>query len=320
MFPHAVMKNWHPMAGIDLHICNPPPPAPPIPMTPYKTVNLLSGTVGWFLTVRYCPTHYSAGWGYTMARGTDIGPLIPHVGPPSTTLMIEIVFSASKSHFGPRSYVEKDNTGANNHVAAALGGFVNPNLNCGTPCPTPTGFVLALNTHGVGMTWGDITAGLAQMTIDVILQTALFHAGNAVGSGLGRIAGRLGPQAMSRGAARAAAASARRAFPKGQRPRMGDLARQLRDEQARRVARWNSGVGRGLGVLINIFGGGPMGADAGAAGGPTGYGGLSGLGGTDTEPGPFGKYVANGGDTYADYANGGPPVVNPGSAPVVPMF
>ncbi len=322
MFPHAVMKDWHPMIGVDLHICNPPPPAPPIPMTPYRTAMLLHGTAGWFLTTRYCPTHHSAGLGVTMARGTDIGPLIPHIGPPSITLPIEVAFSASKSHFGPRNYVEKDNTGGKNHIAAALGGFINPNLNCGTPCPTPTGMVLALNTHGVGMTPGDIAAGMTQMVVDVALQTALGYLGNGVGAALGYLAKKVGPQVLTRVAAR----NLYRNLPKAARPvglKFGDAAKLLRAKQAARVARWNSGIGRGLGVFINVFGGGPMGADAGsdAVKGPTAFGSLAKLGGEDGEDGPFGKYVANGGNTLTDYVNGGPPVVNEGeSAPIVSMF
>ncbi len=322
MFPHAVMKDWHPMIGVDLHICNPPPPAPPIPMTPYRTAMLLRGTVGWFLTAKYCPTHHSAGWGVTMARGTDIGPLIPHIGPPSITLPIEVAFSASKSHFGPRNYVEKDNYDNKAHIAAALGGFVNPNLNCGTPCPTPTGMVLALNTHGVGMTQGDIAAGMTQMVVDVVLQTAFSALGNLAASGLGWLARKVGPQLIPRDAARRMIGD----MPKAARPvglSFGEAAKQLRNKQAARVARWNSGIGRGLSVLSNVFVGGPMGADAGSdrIKGPTAFGALGKAGGEDDEPGPFGKYVINAGDTFADYVNGGPPVVNEGeSAPTVSML
>jgi hypothetical protein len=240
-----------------------------------------------------------------MARGTDIGPVIPHLGAPSVPLPIEIAFSASKSHFGPRSYVEKDNKGENNHIAAALLEHLNPNLNCGTPFPTPTGLVLAMNTHGVGMTWGDIVAGAVQMAIDTALQTALYYAGNGVGWGLGKIASRLGPQALSRTAARAAIHN----LPKAARPvglSFGDAARQLRANQLAKVTRWNSGIGRGVSVLTNIFAGGPMGADAGAVEGPTAF---------SIVP----KVVANGGDAVGNYVDGGPPPINSGSAPIVPM-
>ncbi len=299
MAPHAVLKNWHPMIGLDFHICVPPPVGPPIPWTPYVTGMVLNGTAGFVLTVKYCPTHFSAGWGLTMARGTDIGPMIPHLGPPSVPMAIEFLFSASKSHFGPRSYVEKDNKGDNNHVAAALVENINPNLNCGTPCPTPTGLVIAMNTHGVGMTWGDIIAGAAQMAIDAAVQTALFYIGNGIGSGFGKIAGRFGPQALSRTAARQAARAA------GNKA-LGQAAKQLRADQLAKITKWNSGIGRGVSVLVNIFGGGPMGADAGAVDGPTGF---------SLVP----KIVSSGGDALADYIDGGPPPANKGSAPIVPV-
>ena len=51
---------------------------------------------------------------------------------------------------------------------------------------------------------------------------------------------------------------------------------------------------------------GPMGADAGAVEGPTAF---------SIVP----KVVANGGDAVGNYVDGGPPPINSGSAPIVPM-
>ena len=49
----------------------------------------------------------------------------------------------------------------------------NPNLNCGYPLPTPTGGVIALTTHEVQMTWGDIVSGALQMGFDFLIMWAM---------------------------------------------------------------------------------------------------------------------------------------------------
>jgi hypothetical protein len=200
----CVLKEWHPMVGVDFHTQVLPPPAPPVPFVPYYTGLFLFGSG---LTCKYAPTSLTHGFSYTMLRGTDIGPLIPHIGPPSITLPIEMVLSGSKSHFGPSAHVLGDQWGGSGPIAAALLMCVNPNLNCGMPMPTPTGAVLALTTHVTGMTLGDIYAGFCMMMWDLVLQTLLNLIGNGLGNwlgkGLGAISRRLGIGMMSRAAARA---------------------------------------------------------------------------------------------------------------------
>ena len=119
-------------------------------------------------------SHMTDGFCLTMAKGTDIGSFIPHVGPPSLTIGIEMLLSASKSYFGASRYKAE-----NKVMGCALLMNVNLNLNCGTPVPTPTGVVFALTTHSVQMTLGDILAGLFEMAIDAALQWLL---GKAVGT------------------------------------------------------------------------------------------------------------------------------------------
>jgi hypothetical protein len=115
----------------------------------------------------------------TMLKGTDIGPLIPHIGPPSVTLPVEMLFSSSKSHFSSSRY-----QAAGQQVSCALLVYVNPNLNCGTPCPTPTGMVAAITTHMVDMTWGDVFAGLLAMAADALIQFLLNKLGSFLGGKL----------------------------------------------------------------------------------------------------------------------------------------
>lgn len=252
---HAILKTWHPMLGVDFHIPWPPgSPAPAPAPVPYKTGMALFGTG---LMSSYAPSHNTMGMGCTMQQGTDIGTLIAHIGAPSLTLPIEWVFSSSKSHFGVSRYKAEGKP-----IAVALLLVANPNLNCGTPLPTPTGVVLALNTHFVGMTLADFLGGLAFMAADFLLQAVLQKLGDR---GAGFIARRLVPPVMSRTAAKAALRS--RGVP-GRA--INAAARALRDSQRTRAASaYGRVVTRGVPVAVSGVAGGPMGADLGLAGVPT---------------------------------------------------
>jgi hypothetical protein len=172
---HGVLKHFHPMLGYDFHI--PWPPGLPTPLaSPVPYVTFAPMLTGLFITSKYSTTAYSEYMGMTMLQGTDIGPMIAHVGPPSLTLPIEMVFSASKSHFGVANYLVDGKP-----IAVSLLFIVNLNLNCGTPVPTPFGLVFALTTHRVDMTYADICGGLARMGADALMQWALGKLGNWVG-------------------------------------------------------------------------------------------------------------------------------------------
>src|SRR6266540_4294623 len=149
---HGVLKHWHPMIGCDWHVPWPPgSPSPAPSAVPYVSFSTM---YGWSITASYANDVLSAYWGLTMLKVTDIGPMIPHIGPPSVLMLLEIPLSSSKSYFGSSRYVSKGKP-----VAAALLWHLNPNLNCGSPVPTPTGCVIAFTTHEVDMTWGDIFSG-----------------------------------------------------------------------------------------------------------------------------------------------------------------
>ncbi|CAN5807448.1 hypothetical protein BH11PLA1_BH11PLA1_17950 [soil metagenome] len=259
----AVMKHWHPMCGVDFHIQVPPPPAPPIPSMPYKTFSAMCGSLGWFTTVKYFPTHNSSGFGYTMAKGTDIGPMIPHLGPqPHITLPIEMLASASKSHFGVAKYAGQDNTKADNCIAVGALGFTNPNLNCGTPMPTPTGMIIVLNTHMASMTLGDFLAGCIDMGVDFLIQWGLNKLGDVVAGGIARA---LRPQYF---ASRAAAKAALPATVKGAERNAAKRAlfdkcntpfRKGANEAIDKIM--EKGVGT---YVVGFFMGSPTGMDVGA--------------------------------------------------------
>jgi len=168
---HGVLKTFHPMIGRDLHIPWPPGSPSPAPSpVPYYTFAPMIGFTGFMST--YASDFYSHYHGLTMLKVTDIGAFIPHIGPPSQMILLDILLSSSKSYFGSSRFKSK-----NKPIAVSLAFVVNPNLNCGTPVPTPTGCVLCITTHRVDMTWGDIFAGLLQMCCDIAVQWAISKLG-----------------------------------------------------------------------------------------------------------------------------------------------
>lgn len=280
---HAILKHWHPMIGWDFHIpWVPGTPAPAPAPVMYKTAATLAwvaAALGLSGVTKMATSHTSQGFGYTMLQDTDIGTMIPHVGPPSLLLPLDILFSASKSYFFTTQYKAE---GAN--VAVALAIILNPNLNCGTPIPTPTGMVIALNTHFASMSFAEFMAAMTRMSIELLVQAALnFLLGKLGDMVLSRMtfilryytAGLI-PKALSK---RAAKEFLRRNSNVANRE-INDAARRLVADRNAGIARWfastelasnpvvsgivNGGIGYGAG--------GPMGFDNGAMGGSTVYG------------------------------------------------
>ncbi|HOM29962.1 MAG TPA: hypothetical protein PLS81_10965 [Deltaproteobacteria bacterium] len=262
----AVLKHWHPVMGVDYHIPWPPGSPSPAPTpAPYKTMAVMVGTG---LTSRYATTHTQQGLGFTMQAPTDVGPGIPHVGPPSQTLPLDIAFSSSKSYFGPANIQSNGE-----RIAAALLGNTNPNLDCGTPVPTPTGLALALTTVYVDMSLADILNGFQAMAADFIVQSILNWLGNKAGELIEPYAsyllGRFAPQVLSKQAAKALLRS-RGGVPGNM---INEAARQLVQSQRVSAAAYFSALPARSGNLANavtgFFMGGPMGMDASTFGLPT---------------------------------------------------
>jgi hypothetical protein len=153
------------MVGYDLHLVMPPGSPTPGPPGPHIAMSALMGTGA---TAQMAPTETSH-FGWTILRGSDIGPLIPHAPlAPNCLLPIILLSSASKSHFGSSKFLVK-----NKPAAAALLVVVNPNLNCADPVPMPLDGVVTLTAHFVDMTLGDILSGFAFMAIDCALAWAM---------------------------------------------------------------------------------------------------------------------------------------------------
>jgi hypothetical protein len=258
--PAAVLRAWHIMVGRDMHIPWPPgSPAPAPAPVPYITTAPMIGILP-MVTSKCTATVFADSLCSMMVRGTDIGPMIPHVGPPSTTLPIEMLTSGSKSHFGITKWKVKDQTGAPGCVAVAMLGVVNPNLNCGTPVPLPMGFVIAPTTHLASMTLGDAISGLCMMGWDFVIQGSLYYFGKKVLDPAAKklvdyVAGRLGVGALSRVAARQLA----RAL--GTRSNIGPAANALRAQRLAALAKAADNTSLAAGLAL----GSPLGISTSTA-------------------------------------------------------
>ena len=166
---HGVLKNFHPMIGCDFHTLWPPGSPAPGGVAPHLA---MSSLMGLGITADMAPME-STHFGFTIMRGSDIGPMIPHAGAPNCLLPLILLASGSKSEFGSTQYLVKGKPAA---VALLL--YVNPNLNCGDPAPAPLDGVIAITGHVVGMTWGDVLAGFFAMGLDCLLQYALNKLGD----------------------------------------------------------------------------------------------------------------------------------------------
>lgn len=205
----AVMKHWDIMIGVDRHICWPPPSPVPIGPKPYFVCMLMMGTM---VTAEMAFTAVTFNE-WTMKRGTDIGPLIPHIGPLSKLTPIDMLFSSSASYFGPSAYCVE---GA--PAAAALLMVVNPNLNCNNSGPLPTGLVLCFTTHYVGMTIFDVLFGCATMALAVAIEVATSKLSSVAGAAVQKrvikpLGKRIAAKAASRKAAKAAASAPAKPAP-----------------------------------------------------------------------------------------------------------
>jgi hypothetical protein len=278
---HGVLKNIHPMVAVDYHIPWPPGSPSPAPSpVPYNAFSVLSGTL---VTSKMAVTTFTEYFGLTMLQGTDIGPLIPHVGPPSVTLPFDLLGSSSKSYFAVAS-VQADSK----PIVASLLITVDVSLNCGTPFPTPTGFVLALTTHRVDMSWADIMAGLATMLADFVIQTILNRLGGAIGD---RIAGMLrGPIMRS---------VFQRTLFNGLMAGAEHGAARWAAHEAALVA--SRSMSRIVGYAVPFFLGGPMGFDAGALGFPTPGGKGAGLATTGQADGEGSGGITGAGRAFGTY-------------------
>jgi hypothetical protein len=166
----AVLKHLHPMIGVDFHD-EVAPPGIPAPKIPHLTAGLLCfppwGVITGKANGTVCTSH-----AMSLAQGTDMGFLIPHIplppAPANILAPILTLASGSKSHFGAHNHLTPQGP-----LAFACLVVINLNVNCAGPTmpPLPTGFVFAVfQLTWQGVTLGDLIAGTLHLLVDILLQ------------------------------------------------------------------------------------------------------------------------------------------------------
>lgn len=162
----SILTNIHLMLGRDIHLGTIGPPDPPKPM-PHYVAQVLGGLN---LSAKLVPSVSSHNF-IVLNQGSDIGMGIGHVAP-NILFPIYVLTSSSTSNFGSFTVLSGDKP-----TAVALGVYVNMNLNCGQPVNTPTGMVIAPGCNMIGMTFGEILAGLVSIAVNMAISFALDRLG-----------------------------------------------------------------------------------------------------------------------------------------------
>lgn len=173
----SILTNIHPMIGVDIHPGTLGPPDPPKPM-PHFVAQLLGGLN---TKAKLVPSVMSHNF-IVLNQGTDIGMGIGHVAP-NIFFPLYVLTSSSSSNFGSYTVLS-----ANNPTAAAVGVYVNINLNCGGPLSTTTGMVVAPGCNMVGITLADFVAGLFSNLVGV----AISFVSGSIAGGLSKVGSKVG--------------------------------------------------------------------------------------------------------------------------------
>jgi len=157
-----VLNATHMVVGLDFHYSIPPPP-PPVPMA-HLVVAILGMAPP--STAKMSTKVIAGPGGNALGRQHDIGPGNYHI---ALNALLPIVWAGAgnKAEFGVSSVVTDQGRLA---VAVIPMVGINVQLDCGDPCPTPTGFAIAsTNTVLAGFTLGDFVGGLAAGVSDLLI-------------------------------------------------------------------------------------------------------------------------------------------------------
>ena len=187
----ALLLDLHGMLGVDIHDNLLPPPVGPVPPTVPHAVFQALGLISFTAQKTNIPPNVSAWTRPIILRGSDIGPLIPHIPippMPNIKLLTIIPGSGSKSEFGCFTVHAKGKPVATAFPAV----YGTLNLNCQGPTTVPlpllTGIVVAPNTVFAGMSLGDIIASVISLYIDIILQAIMYFVWGKYGDLVGQAA------------------------------------------------------------------------------------------------------------------------------------
>lgn len=185
----SIHTNIHPMIGVDFHVGTPGPPVPPAPNIPHFVAQVLGGLN---ITAKLVPTVLSHNF-IVINQSSDIGMGIGHVAP-NILFPLYVLTSSSISNFGSFTVLS-----GGKPTAAAIGVYVNMNLNCGQPVNTPTGMVVAPGCNMVGLSFAEFMAGMASIAVNMAISYVAGKIGGKIGekvsgwamSGICNIAGRV---------------------------------------------------------------------------------------------------------------------------------
>jgi hypothetical protein len=147
-----------------------PPPAPtPTPVVPCIEIMVPAmWPVGFALQQNKLTTTVLHKFQFIMLEGHDCGYMIPHVSNPPVNLMLPIIiaFSSRKAVFSA-SKVKANGTAVG---CSQLLPIPVPMMTCGAPVSAPTSIppMNALNNVEVGMTLGDIFAGIINIALSML--------------------------------------------------------------------------------------------------------------------------------------------------------
>jgi hypothetical protein len=162
---HSAHLTAHGFIGIGSHKALYPPAVVPV-MAPHISMDTLLGLT---LKAKYSKTVIGPFGFQFIGKGNDSGWVVPHIAipPPSVLLLAVIPFGGSKPMFSS-SKVLIDVDGEGLAMACACFPVVPLSLNqaCNDPCNYPSDIVICPNTVVVGMTLGDVLAGLIGTVVD----------------------------------------------------------------------------------------------------------------------------------------------------------
>lgn len=180
--PAFIHAPIHMMSWVDFEAMVVPstPPAPG-PFTPYNAIQFMTGIFPGVPVIGSSPltdAKVMTVLGPPLAKGTDIGMMVPHFGPPNLLLPIILLASSSKNFFGASTVKV-----GNKPVATALPmNMLGMNLNCGAPVSLPS-LVAAPHSVLAGVTLGDILGAIFAMSATMALDAIMSKVGDLPGMG-----------------------------------------------------------------------------------------------------------------------------------------